>query len=256
MQAQTIDQVLARLTEILHDALVQSQRIGYFAGLYLRVTWSVKRAIVAGDVFQDNERMEQLDVTFANRFLAAWDAWTSGGQPTSPWQIAFDDLSRDDLMVVQHLALGMNAHIDLDLGIATEEVMRQLGQPLDDIHDDFNMINTILSRLIGIVQVQLAEISPTFAKIESLAPGLENRLFGDALKGLRDGAWELATRLDCRKTAAGRDLVIKDRELLADAAGKLIQDAADLDIFAKFIQDVVAEENANGIPFNIQIIAE
>lgn len=200
--------------------------------------------------------MEELDVTFASRFLAAWDAWTSGGQPTSPWRIAFQDLGRDDLMVVQHLALAMNAHIDLDLGIATEEVMRERGQPLDDIHDDFNTINTILSRLIGIVQVQLAELSPTFAKIERPAPELENRLFGRVLDGLRDGAWELATRLAKKKTAPGRELVIKERELLADAAGKLIQDAADLGILAGLIHDVVAEENANGIPFNIQIVAE
>ncbi len=50
------------------------------------------------------------------------------------------------------------------------------------------------TRLIGIVQVQLAEISPTFKDIERLAPGIENHLFGEVMKGLRDGAWALAER--------------------------------------------------------------
>ncbi|MEM7353508.1 MAG: DUF5995 family protein [Acidobacteriota bacterium] len=256
MSVQTIDQVLARLTTIVHDSLEQSARIGYFAGLYLRVTWSVKRAIVAGNVFQDNERMEQLDVTFASRFLDAWGTWNAGGQPTSPWALAFEDLARDDLMVVQHMALAMNAHIDLDLGVATEQVMRERGEPLDDIHTDFDMINTILHRLIGIVQVQLAEISPTFKKIERLAPGIENHLFGKVMDALRDGAWELAERLDQKKHDAGRSLVIKEREALTTAAGKLIQEAGDVPLFGSLIDKVVAEENANGIPFNIQVVAE
>lgn len=255
MPIETIDQVLIRLTSIVEESIEHQQRIGYFAGLYLRVTWSVKRAIVAGNVFQDNERMEKLDVTFATRFLDAWDIWNDGGEPTTPWRIAFQALVRNDLMVVQHMALAMNAHIDYDLGIATDEVMRDLAQPLDEIHDDFNMINTILTRLIGIVQVQLAEISSTFKDIERVAPGIENHLFGEVMKGLRDGAWGLATRLS-RKHSAGQKLVLAEREALVDEAGKLIQDAGSVPLFGGVIADVVAEENANGIPFNIQIVAE
>src|SRR3712207_9297739 len=73
---QTIDQVLVRLNGILDDALRGGTRIGYFAALYERVTSNVRRALVAGDVFQNNPRMERFDVIFAQRFLAAWDAHT------------------------------------------------------------------------------------------------------------------------------------------------------------------------------------
>src|SRR6185369_2455794 len=125
----TIDGVIARMQAILGRSLVEGMRIGYFAALYLRVTQSVKRSITIGTVFQNNARMERFDVIFAGRFFAAWDAWTSGGSPTAPWRLTFEQLERGNLMVVQQLALAMNAHIDYDLGIAAEQVMRERGEP-------------------------------------------------------------------------------------------------------------------------------
>ena len=71
MPPPTIEEVIARLERIIDDALRGQSRIGYFAALYERVTSNVRRALVAGDVFRDNERMERLDVVFAERFLAA-----------------------------------------------------------------------------------------------------------------------------------------------------------------------------------------
>lgn len=253
MQAKNIDEVLAALTEIVHNSLIEKTRIGYFAALYLRVTWSVKRAITAGDVFQDNARMEQLDVTFANRFLEAWTLHNNGGKPTKPWRIAFDALSGDDYMVLQHMAVGMNAHINLDLGIAAEETMRSLGQPLEDLHTDFNMINTILDRLIGIVQVQLSELSHTFRNIEHLAPGLQNKLMQDIMLGIRDGAWNFAVKLDGAKHDLQRNLFIEERELWVDPLGKVILHPV---IFPEVRHKIVEEEAANGIGFNVQVIAE
>ncbi|HEX8283228.1 MAG TPA: DUF5995 family protein [Pyrinomonadaceae bacterium] len=71
MPPRTIEEVIARLEEIIDDALRREHRIGYFGALYERVTTNVRRALVAGDVFQDNPRMERLDVVFAAR-VAAW----------------------------------------------------------------------------------------------------------------------------------------------------------------------------------------
>ena len=120
-EPRTIDEVLVRLNGILDDALRQGARIGYFAALYERVTTNIRRALIAGNVFQDNARMERLDVIFANRFMAAWDAHTSGRRPSRSWQAAFLRCwtRPGDL---QHLLLGMNAHINLDLGIAAATV--------------------------------------------------------------------------------------------------------------------------------------
>jgi hypothetical protein len=89
MPPQTIEEIIARLEHIIDDSLRERCRIGYFAALYERVTSNVRRALVAGDVFQNNPRMEHLDVVFANRFLAAWDAYSEGREPTASWRVAF-----------------------------------------------------------------------------------------------------------------------------------------------------------------------
>src|ERR1044071_550771 len=116
MPPQTIEEIIARLEGIIDEALRKQSRIGYFAALYERVTSNVRRALVAGDVFKDNPRMERLDVIFAGRFLDAWDAFSEGREPTASWRVAFAWLEDPELLVVQHLMLGMNAHIKLDLG--------------------------------------------------------------------------------------------------------------------------------------------
>jgi hypothetical protein len=59
---ETIDEVIARLNDLVDEALRGRARIGYFAALYERVTTNVRRALVAGDVFKDNAR--------------AWSVWT------------------------------------------------------------------------------------------------------------------------------------------------------------------------------------
>ena len=122
MSATTIDEVLARLNAIIDQSLLVPNRIGYFTALYARVTSNVRRGILSQVVFEDNVRMALLDVVFANRFIDAYDTWRTGGAPTQSWQVAFLILDDADALVVQHLILGMNAHINLDLGIAAAEM--------------------------------------------------------------------------------------------------------------------------------------
>ena len=80
---ETIDGVLARLNGLLDDAIRDGRRIGYFVALYERVTSNVRHALIAGTVFDDNPRMERLDVVFANRFIEAWEQHLAGGSPTA-----------------------------------------------------------------------------------------------------------------------------------------------------------------------------
>src|SRR5688500_7013827 len=113
-----IDGVLERLNSLLDDAIRNGRRIGYLVALYERVTSNVRHALRAGNVFDDGPRMERLDVVFANRFLEAWDQHVAGRRPSESWAAAFARLDDPGPLVVQHLMLGMNAHINLDLGIA------------------------------------------------------------------------------------------------------------------------------------------
>lgn len=89
MQAQTIDVVIRNLDNIIESCRAQNSRLGYFPALYRKVTVQVKEGI-ANKYFDDGERMERLDVVFANRYLAAFEAYRAGKQITKSWQTAFD----------------------------------------------------------------------------------------------------------------------------------------------------------------------
>ena len=89
--------------------------------------------------------------------------------------------------------MGMNAHINLDLGIAAAEVMK--GHPIDDLQDDFRKINQILSRLGGEVQDELAEIWPRLHWILRKTGQIDDRLVDFSMEIARDGAWRFARQL-------------------------------------------------------------
>ena len=253
MPARNIDEVLERLDAIVNMALRTDGRVGYFAALYLRVTRSVKRAIVAGDVFDDNERMDQLDTIFANRFLDAWQADADGALVTSPWALAFESLDRDDLMVVQHLALGMNAHINLDLGIAAAELMYDRDEPLEELKDDFDRINTVLARLTKVVQLQLGELSRTFDSIADVAPDLQALLFGRVLDAFREEAWSFAETLDATEDDEAYERAIEARSEVVEEAGKLILLPSD---FSELVASIVDDEHLYSVRHNIQLLGE
>lgn len=250
-EAATIDEVIARLNAILDDALRHGHRIGYFAALYERVTTNVRRALVAGNVFDDNERMERLDVVFANRFLTAWDQHSAGGTPSESWQVAFAALDDAEPLVVQHLLLGMNAHIGLDLGVAAATIA-PTPEAQASLWPDFKRINDVLSRLVKVVEDELGQISPRLARIESFAPGLEDRLFDFGIDVARDAAWALAQEL-ARTPREGWEAAIAARDREVAALGRKLYPLHGL---AGRVQAWIRAEESNDVRYDIQVVAE
>jgi hypothetical protein len=250
-QARTIDEVIARLNLILDDALRQGTRIGYFAALYERVTTNIRRALIAGNVFQDNARMERLDVIFANRFLDAWDAHARGGRLSRSWQTAFALLDDPGPLVVQHLLVGMNAHINLDLGIAAATVAHTPAE-LAALWPDFKTINVVLARLVKVVQDELGQISPRLRRIEEIAPGLEDRLFDFGIDVARDFAWALAREL-ADTPLAGWEPCIFERDAVVAEAGHLLYP---LHGIPGRVQGWIHAAESADVRYNIQVVAE
>lgn len=118
--ATTINEVITALNHIITTSRQTRSRLGYFAILYLKVTEAVQTGI-ANNQFQDGPRMERLDVTFANRYLHAYYQWQNRQQPTRSWQLAFEAAEKRTVLILEHLLLGMSAHINLDLGIAAAQ---------------------------------------------------------------------------------------------------------------------------------------
>lgn len=215
----TIDGVILRLDAIVRESARTGSRFGYFAALYNRVTMAVRDGIRAG-MFDDNARMERLDVAFANRYLAAWDAWTTGAKPTRAWRVAFEAAARPDLSVLQHLFLGMNAHINLDLGIAAADVAP--GDAIHGLQRDFNRINDVLASLLPTVETQLREMSPLLDSLTTIADRLDNiddRVGAFSMEKARDGAWRFALRLAPIRNSIAQGFAIDARDAVTAAVG-------------------------------------
>ncbi|MEK7730177.1 MAG: DUF5995 family protein [candidate division KSB1 bacterium] len=191
MPAQTLDEVLAALDAIIADALAQQSRLGFFAVLYREVTAQVKAGIAANR-FEDGARMERLDVLFANRYFAAYENFQKSLPASACWETAFRAAETWRPLILQHLLLGINAHINLDLGIAAAQTAP--GAALPGLKRDFNEINKILASLLDEVQAKLGKLSPWLRGLDYVGGRLDEVLFKFSLKIARREAWKVAER--------------------------------------------------------------
>src|SRR5215471_6079446 len=215
---ETIDQVLLALDQIIDWAWQQKSRLGYFAALYRRVTRSVKQGIDQGK-FQNGPLMEQLDVTFANRYLEAYEQFRSGQEPTMSWQLAFRSASRWYPLIVQQLLIGINAHINLDLGVAAATVAP--GDKLPGLKTDFDQINAVLSGEVGTVEKEMAQVSPLIGLLEKFSLRTDTVIINFSIEVARDLAWSEATRL-ARTPPEQLPAVIHDLDLCTKLFGELV----------------------------------
>ena len=166
--------------------------------------------------------MEKLDVIFANRYIDAYYAWKNNGNITTSWDKAFKMSTGFWPVVLQHLLVGMNAHINLDLGIAAAEISKNGN--INDLENDFRKINKILSSLVNDVQNDLAEMWPTLKKILQKTKKADDFLVDFSMELARDGAWDFALTLansseNIEKMINSRDVKIAEKTGLISNPG-------------------------------------
>jgi hypothetical protein len=214
-EAQTIDEVVERIDEIIAWSRREQSRIGYFAALYRGVTLRVREGILQNR-FEDGPLMERLDVTFANRYLEAVENFRRGERPTACWSAAFAAAGSWRPIVLQHLLLGINAHINLDLGIAAALVCP--GDQLPGLRRDFDAINEILCAMTDEIQDQLGKVWPYMRLCDVVGCRTDEAIFNFSLRRAREAAWSLAERLaplDREEMAKEIDAADQEVKLLA-----------------------------------------
>lgn len=216
--ADTIDKVIDDLTKIIELEEREASRMGYFAALYRRVTIRVKEQL-AGGHFQSALRMERLDVEFANRYLEAYHQFRYGQPTTASWAAAFKATRSWRPLIIQHLLLGMNAHINLDLGIAAQKTCP--GHLLPSLKPDFDAINQILAEMVEPVETQLAKVSPWLNLLGKINPRADDAILNFSMKMARSSAWNFALELNSLQDAE-RATAIQTRDTqMAALAGKI-----------------------------------
>lgn len=190
-KANTIEDVLQQLDTIIEDCIVKNNRMGLFAYIYRRTTAEIANEIKLGH-FQDNQRMEIFDVEFANLYLTAYQSYKRDLPLSKSWQFAFD-AANEKLTILQHILFGMNAHINLDLSIATARTMA--GQDIKDIETDFNKVNDILQNITNELQDKLSKVSPLMFLIDRFGKNSDEKLINFSMRKARAQAWNSANLL-------------------------------------------------------------
>jgi hypothetical protein len=219
MPARTIDEVIAQLDEVIARSRRERSRLGYFALLYRNVTVKVKEGIQAG-AFEDGARMERLDVIFANRYLDAYDRYRRGEATSKCWLASFRAADNWFPIVLQHLLLGMNAHINLDLAVAAAETSP--GDQIGALGQDFNRINDILGAMIGDVQDRLARVSYYMTFADRFGGRTDEAVMNFSINRAREASWRMAVRL-ARMTPAERAREIEEIDARVALLARVIQ---------------------------------
>lgn len=192
MAAENIDEVVDGLAGIVRDATEAGDRAGYFAALYRQVTVEVRTAIHSGQ-FDDGPRMDLFDTLFGNRYFDALEAWRRDRSGPRCWQETFGLLADADTVIVQHLLLGVNAHINLDLAVAAARTAP--GEAIHGLRRDFLLINDILARVVLAVQASVGAVSPYLWLLDQFGGRGDEWLLDFSIRRSRQEAWRGAVLL-------------------------------------------------------------
>lgn len=240
-----IDAVVKQLDEVVADARLRRDRLGWFAAMYAQVTRTVRAQVAAGR-FDDAGRMEEFVARFAARYLGP----LGGAATPRCWRVAFDAARTSDQVILQHLLLGINAHINLDLAVVAAEVCP--GEQIHALRDDFMGINAVLSALLPKVRACIGRFSPLLDVIDRVGGANDDEMLHFSIRVARDEAWQQAVTLartadDIRRAqlidSLDRQVAVLSK-LLAHPGG-LLQRAVDM-VGATESENVVAIMDALG----------
>ena len=143
--------------------------------------------------FADRDRMERFVAGFAGRYLAAERAWRDGNRARPVWQAAFIAAGRWRPIILQHLLLGMNVHINLDLGVSASDLGG--GGSIEAVRADFDAVNDVLGELVDGCQAALGTVSPWLGLADRVGGGGDETVIRFSLVAARRQAWSVAVRL-------------------------------------------------------------
>ena len=251
--ATTLDEVIDRIDTIIGWAITESNRLGYFAALYKRITAAVKAAVAEGR-FDDGPRMARLDVAFANRYLDAFNGYAGPGQfkkPTRSWQVTFNAATDVRPIMLQHMLAGISAHISLDLGIAAQTIDARTR----DLEDDFDRINAVLASQVNGIVGDINELSPALAEIYAVLSNNEIFVINEAITQFRDDAWRFA-RILSFEPGFVRPVTIGIRDFAVAKQAGLIYHPPSLVGVTQAAVNAVAARESRDVRHNIAVLNE
>jgi hypothetical protein len=186
-------------------------RRAIFLGCYRLMTHNMLDAIEAGR-FHDGAWVRRLLERFADYYFSALDRFEQNETSTpAVWKLAFDATRDAKVMTLQHLLLGVNAHVNHDLVFSLYDLLED--EWADDTpaqraqrHADHELVNRIIGETTDAVQDQvIEEISPWTNWLDTLLGPVDEWLTSRLLSRWREEVWETAVRYLEAATPEERD---------------------------------------------------
>lgn len=190
--ATNIPEVIAQQDAIINWSKTNERRSGYFCVLYRRMTATVEHAI-KNRQFDDGIRMEKLIINFANFYLQAWAGYVGKTTVSNVWQQVFVAAEKNKLAVLQHLVLGINTHINLDLAKAAMQTCP--GESIYALQKDFEKINDIIEALAQQMQSCLEKIWWPLKLLTDIANNRQKAVLNFSISNARKASWANAVAL-------------------------------------------------------------
>ena len=214
----TIDDALAALRTVVDDAASAGDRVGLFAAVYRQVTATIAAGVRDG-LFDDADRLNRFDAVFAGRYLAALRDWRAGDDPGRSWRLAFRAAEDGEAVLVQHVVLGINAHINLDLAVAAAQTSP--GDGIGSLKGDFERINDVLVDVLCRLQGAVNELSPLFGGLDAVLGRIDEEVVGFKVQRARAEAWEAAVLL-AGQTGEAQERAVRMLDRYAYGLGRIV----------------------------------
>jgi hypothetical protein len=195
-------------------------RRGVFATAYLHITRSILRRLDAGG-FEDPAWVRSYLVAFANLYREALLGYEAGAAVPKAWRMAFDVARAGTGLVVQHLVLGINAHINHDLALALVQCGIDPGRAAK--YRDHTAVNDVLAEATAEMKRLVAAIhAPVLHRIDRITGRVDDDVTNFSIPRAREHAWTFAVALAAARTAEDAALLRRALDEQAAVIARLV----------------------------------
>jgi hypothetical protein len=222
-----VEDVAAGLAAIERAFLARRDRRAVFATAYRLITRQIQDWITAGQ-FADGDWAARYLVAFGNLYRRALEGWERGASGAVPkaWRMAFEAGSGGRSLVIQDLALGINAHINHDLALALAEVGIDPERPR--CYADHVRVNAALRQGTDALQACIADMyAKGLGVLDRLLGRLDEEVTLFSVEVARENAWVSAVALVDGRADAQRQRMLATLDARAGAMARLILSGGD-----------------------------
>lgn len=156
-----------------------------FNQTYYIITKNVYQKIGTG-FFENDNNMERVDVNFANYYFTALQNFLHEKHVAPAWKELFIQCRKDSLYQFVYMAMGVNAHVNNDLGLSLHEV---IDDP-DTFEADFLKVNTIIDDSLQEVIASLQERARLVNILKHELIGIYAFILKELIRNWRQNAWK------------------------------------------------------------------